>query len=261
MANELKIFENEEFGKVRTVEIDGSLWFVGKDISECFGDTNYRRSLARIEEDEKGVSQIETRGGTQNMTIINESGLYSLLFYMQPKKARGTSQDDAIIEERIAKLKKFKHWVTSEVLPSIRKNGGYIYNQENKTTEEILASAYVVAMNVINEKQALIEKMQPKADFFDAVAESSDAVSIGEVAKVLKVKGVGRNKLFEFLRQQKVLDRHNIPYQKYINCGWFRTIEQKYDTPDGETHVSIKTLVYQKGVDGIRKLLESKEVA
>ena len=245
MANELKIFENEEFGKVRITIINGEVMFVGKDVADILGYRNGSRDINRhIDEEDRHKVMIFDGIQDKETIVINESGLYSL-----------------ILSSKMPNAKKFKHWVTSEVLPSIRKNGGYIYNQENKTTEEILASAYVVAMNVINEKQALIEKMQPKADFFDAVAESSDAVSIGEVAKVLKVKGVGRNKLFEFLRQQKVLDRHNIPYQKYINCGWFRTIEQKYDTPDGETHVSIKTLVYQKGVDGIRKLLESKEVA
>lgn len=245
MANELKIFENEEFGKVRTTIINNEIMFVGKDVAKVLGYSDTNKAIAtHVDSDDKLNDKTALSLGQRGGWFINESGLYSL-----------------IISSKMPNAKKFKHWVTSEVLPSIRKNGGYIYNQENKTTEEILASAYVVAMNVINEKQALIEKMQPKVDFFDAVAESSDAVSIGEVAKVLKVKGVGRNKLFEFLRRQKVLDRHNIPYQKYINCGWFRTIEQKYDTPDGETHVSIKTLVYQKGVDGIRKLLESKEVA
>lgn len=123
--NNLQIFNNAEFGSIRTVVIDDEPWFVGKDIAEYFGDSNYRRSLARLDEDEKGVSQIATLGGTQQMTIINESGLYSLMFYMQPQKAKGVSQNDTLINERIIKLKKFKRWVTSEVLPSIRKTGHY----------------------------------------------------------------------------------------------------------------------------------------
>lgn len=126
--NQIEIFKNEEFGEIRTVLINGEPWFVGKDVCKAFGDTNYRRSLARVDDDEKGVSQITTLGGTQNMTILNESGLYSILFYMQPQKAKGVSQNDSLIEERITKLKKFKHWVTSEVLPTIRKTGGYINN-------------------------------------------------------------------------------------------------------------------------------------
>ena len=123
--NEIQVFNNPEFGRIRTVTIDGDPWFVGKDIAEYFGDSNYRRSLARLDEDEKGVSQMYTPGGIQNMTIINESGLYSLMFYMQPQKAKGVSQNDTLINERISKLKKFKRWVTREVLPAIRKTGHY----------------------------------------------------------------------------------------------------------------------------------------
>ena len=126
--SKFEVFMNDELGKVRVVTIDGDPWFVGKDVCNLFGDTNYRRSLARLDKSEKGVSQITTLGGKQNMTIINESGLYSLLFYMQPQKARGMSQDDKILNERLLKLKKFKRWVTSEVLPTIRKTGGYINN-------------------------------------------------------------------------------------------------------------------------------------
>lgn len=128
--NELKVFDSPEFGQVRTIVINSEPWFVGKDVCEAFGDTNYRRSLANIDGSDKGVSQIDTAGGKQNMTVINESGLYSLLFQMQPQKAKGVSQNDTLVEERIEKLHRFKHWVTSEVLPSIRKTGGYVNNDE-----------------------------------------------------------------------------------------------------------------------------------
>ena len=97
--------------------------------------------------------------------------------------------------------------------------------------------------------------MQPKADFFDCVADSKSAFSMNEVAKVLDYKGIGRNKLFEFLREQGILDRYNVPYQRYVDCGWFRVIEQKY-VKDGEPIVTTKTLVYQKGVDAIRRKLQ-----
>lgn len=253
--NELQIFDNAEFGQIRTVTKDNEPWFVGKDVCEAFGDTNYRRSLSNIDDSDKGVSQIDTHGGKQSMTIINESGLYCLLFQMQPQKAKGVSQNDNLIEERIQKLNRFKKWVTSEVLPSIRRNGGYIENQENLTPEQIVANALVVAQNIINQKDRMIEEMQPKADFFDCVADSKTAISMNEVAKVLDVKGIGRNKLFEFLREQKILDRYNVPYQRYVDCGWFRVIEQKY-VKDGEPIVTTKTLVYQKGVDAIRRKLQ-----
>lgn len=132
---EIKIFNSKEFGEIRTICIDGEPWFVGKDVCKAFGDTNYRRSLANIDDSDKCVSKIDTAGGKQNMVIINESGLYSLLFQMQPQKAKGVSQNDFLIEERIQKLKRFKKWVTSEVLPSIRKKG--YYGAPKTTAEQI----------------------------------------------------------------------------------------------------------------------------
>ena len=133
--NEIQIFNNEEFGKIRTVTIDNEPWFVGKDVCEAFGGTNYRRSISNIDDSDKGVSQMDTPGGKQDMIIINESGLYALLFQMQPQKAKGVSQNDDLINDRVEKLHRFKHWVTSEVLPSIRKTGGY---QKPLTTVEML---------------------------------------------------------------------------------------------------------------------------
>lgn len=225
---EIKIFENKEFGEIRTTNIDGDPWFVGKDVCEAFGDTNHKRSLANIDDSDRCISKIDTAGGKQNMVIINESGLYSLLFQMQPQKAKGVSQNDYLIEERIQKLKRFKKWVTSEVLPSIRKNGGYIANQEKLTPEQIVANALIVAQNIISQKDKQIEELKPKAEFFDAVADSKTAISMNEVSKVLAIKGYGRNNLFEFLRSEGILDRYNVPYQRYVDCGWFRVIEQKY---------------------------------
>jgi len=122
------------------------------------------------------------------------------------------------------------------------------------TPEQILARALKVAAQTIERKDRLIESLKPKADFFDAVADSKTAISMNEVSKVLAVKGYGRNKLFEFLRQSGVLDRRNLPYQKYVDAGWFRIIEQHYQR-NGEPQISFKTLVYQKGVDGIRKMI------
>ncbi len=167
--NELKIFENPEFGKVRTVAIDGEPWFALKDVCQAFGETNYRRVASRLDEDEKGVSQIDTPGGKQSMTIVNESGLYAALFAMQPEKARGVSQ--AHIEHRQAKLKAFKHWVTSEVLPSIRKTGSYMTPQAQAVAPEVthvlteltktqLATAET--MRRLSERIATLERFKPK---------------------------------------------------------------------------------------------------
>lgn len=131
------------------------------------------------------------------------------------------------------------------------------------TPEQVMARALEIAHKTIDKmknQNALIisdnQRMKPKEEFFDAVADSKDAIEIGKVAKVLNYPGIGRNKLFEILRDKGILMKDNIPYQKYIDNGCFRTIEQKYQMPDGETRISIKTLVYQKGVDYIRKILE-----
>ena len=136
------------------------------------------------------------------------------------------------------------------------------------TPEQVMARALKIANQTIdslkqNNMKLLAdnEQMKPKAEFFDAVADSKTAISMNEVSKVLGIKGYGRNNLFEFLRRNGILDRWNVPYQRYIDCGWFRVIEQKY-TRNGEPCVSTKTLVYQKGVDAIRKkILDSEKIA
>ena len=132
------------------------------------------------------------------------------------------------------------------------------------TPEQIMARALTIAQQTIEKRNFVIkkleedtERMRPKEEFYDAVAGSKTAIEMAAVAKVLNFNGVGRNKLFEILRDERVLQSDNIPYQKYIDNGWFRTIEQKY-SKDGETYINIKTLVYQKGVDGIRKILEKR---
>jgi prophage antirepressor-like protein len=233
--NELQIFNNSEFGQIRTVAIDNEPWFVAKDVCEALKHTNPTMAMQMLEEDERTKLSLGRAGETN---VINESGLYTL-----------------IIKSNLPNAKKFRKWVTSEVLPSIRKNGGYIANQENLTPEQIVANALVVAQNIINQKDRQIEEMKPKAEFFDCVADSKTAISMNEVAKVLGIKGMGRNNLFEFLREEGILDKFNVPYQRYVDCGWFRVIEQKY-MRDGEPHISTKTLVYQKGVDAIRKRIE-----
>lgn len=136
------------------------------------------------------------------------------------------------------------------------------------TPERVMARALRIANQTIdslkqNNMKLLAdnEQMKPKAEFFDAVADSKTAISMNEVSKVLGIKGYGRNNLFEFLRRNGILDRWNVPYQRYIDCGWFRVIEQKY-TRNGEPCVSTKTLVYQKGVDAIRKkILDAEKIA
>lgn len=125
------------------------------------------------------------------------------------------------------------------------------------TPEQIMARALRVAEQTISSLNTKVIEMQPKAEFFDAVADSKTAIQMADVSKVLAIPGYGRNNLFEFLRDNKVLDRYNVPYQRYVDNGWFRVVEQKF-MRNGEVVVSTKTLVYQKGVDGIRRMIEHK---
>lgn len=258
--NDLQIFNNKEFGNVRAVVVNDLPWFVGKDVCEAFGDTNYRRSLSNIDESDKGVSQIDTPGGKQNMVVINESGLYSLLFQMQPQKAKGVSQNDALINERIEKLHRFKHWVTSEVIPSIRKNGGYIAGQETMSDEELMAKALLVANNkiaerdkIIEQKQARIEQMKPKEIFADAVATSHTSILVGDLAKLICQNGVqiGQKRLFVWLRDKGYLIKsgssYNMPTQRYIEQGLFEIKESNLVNPDGSVRITRTPKVTGKG--------------
>ena len=223
----LEIFNSDEFGSVRTVIIDNEPWLVGKDIAEALGYTNPQKAIRdHVDEEDKTQNESFTVNGTMGM-LINESGLYSL-----------------VLGSKLPEAKRFKRWITSEVIPQIRKTGGYKLPQ---TYSEAL-------IELAHEVEAKVIEMKPKADFFDAVANSKTAVEMNAVAKVLNFKGYGRNNLFDFLRTNGVLTNDNIPLQKYIDCGWFRVIEQKYQK-NGETCINFKTLVYQKGVEAIRRML------
>ena len=252
--NDLQVFKNAEFGEIRTVTINDEPWFVGKDVCNVFGDTNYRRSLLNVDDSDKGVSQINTPGGKQKMIIINESGLYSLLFQMQPQKAKGVSQNENIINERIEKLRRFKHWVTSEVLPSIRKHGGYIMNQENMTPEQIMAEGILIAQRIIESKNKEIERMKPKEVFADAVKTSHTSILVGDLAKILKQNGIetGPKRLFEWLRNNGYLIKRNgtdrnMPTQKAMEMGLFEVKESTVNNPDGSIRITKTTKVTGKG--------------
>ena len=233
--NELQIFNNEEFGSVRTITKDNEPMFCLSDVCKALDLEQVSRVKSRLKEDGVTNSKVIDRlGREQEATFINEANLYKVIF-----------------QSRKPSAEKFTDWVTSEVLPSIRKYGTYCLP---RTYKEALAQLLIEVDK--NEKLELENKeMKPKAEFFDTVADSKTAISMNEVAKVLNIKGYGRNNLFEFLRENKVLDRWNVPYQRYVDNGWFRVIEQHYQK-NGEPIVTTKTLVYQKGVDGIRKMIE-----
>lgn len=162
---EVTVFKNlvhPEFGELRTVEIDGEPWFVGKDVAEALGYSNARKAvLVHVDAEDKGVTKWDTLGGTQQMTIINESGLYSL-----------------ILSSKLPSAKEFKHWVTSEVLPSIRKNGAYIRNQENMTPAEIVARGLIAAQKIIEEREKEIVHLNNRCGrLTQTIAEKQDVIN------------------------------------------------------------------------------------
>lgn len=253
--NELQIFNSPEFGDIRTATLENEPMFCLSDVCRALSLSNVTEVKKRLSE--KGLSSIETltKGGNQKLLYINEANLYKTIFQSRKESAQ-----------------RFTDWVTDEVLPSIRKHGAYMTEQviEKALTSPDFLIQLATQLKEEQEKrklaeeenvkkQQIIEEQRPKVEFFDAVADSKTAISMNEVAKVINIKGYGRNKLFEFLRNERILDGFNVPYQRYVDCGWFRVIEQKY-MRNGEPQVTTKTLVYQKGVDAIRKkLLKSME--
>lgn len=194
--NELKIFSNPDFGTIRTLELNNEPWFVGKDVAEVLGYTNPRDALAKHvdAEDKDTVAICDGTPGNPNTTIINESGLYSL-----------------ILSSKLPTAKKFKRWVTSEVLPAIRKHGGYVAGQEHMSDEELMAKALLMAQKTIADRDARISALQvevavaqPKAAYFDELVDRNLLTGIRETAKELGIK----QKVFvDFLLNKKYLHR------------------------------------------------------
>ena len=239
MENKIQVFSNDEFGKVRTLMIDNEPWFVGKDVAEVLGYTNPSKALSdHVDTEDKLNNETLLSLGQRGGWLINESGLYSL-----------------ILSSKLPSAKKFKRWVTSEVLPAIRKTGSY--NLPDFSNPAEAARAWAKEYEEKQKALAQVTEMKPKAEFYDDVTGSTDTIDIGSVAKVLNIPNMGRNKLFSFLREKKVLNKRNEPYQEYVDKGYFRQIETSWEH-NGTTHINLKTVVFQKGVDYIRQLALKK---
>lgn len=250
---DLKIWENPEFGELRTVEMNGEPWMVGKDVATALGYKNPRDAIARhVDAEDKGVVKHDTPSGEQEMVIINESGLYSL-----------------VLSSKMPGAKRFRRWVTNEVLPSIRKTGGYIAGQESMSDSELMAKALLVAKRQIDAKTAQIEEMTPKAVFADAVAASKTSILIGELAKILRQNGVedmGQQRLFEWMRnngfliRRKATDR-NMPTQRAIEQGLMEVKETTICHSDGHTSISKTPKVTGKGQVYFVNRLAGKQIS
>ena len=240
--NGLMVFQNPEFGEIRTVEEGGEPWFVGKDVARALGyakPTDAARKL--VDEEDRGISKMETPSGEQEMTIINESGLYSL-----------------VLSSKLPGAKRFKRWITAEVLPSIRKHGGYIAQQEALSPEELMAQALMVAQKTLADREARIsaltvevQVMAPKADYFDALVDRNLLTNFRETAKQLEIPP---KKFVDFLLAKKYLYRDKrgklMPYAEKNN-GLF---EVKECFNEKTQWSGTQTLVTPKGRETFRLL-------
>ena len=227
--NEVQLF-NFESHEVRSLLLNNQPWFVGKDVAEALGYSKARNAIAtHIDSEDKKDAPIQgTLGGVQEMTVINESGLYSL-----------------VLSSKLPSAKKFKRWVTSEVLPALRKTGQY--QVKELSGQELMAKALIEAQSVLAAKDKVIEEMKPKALFADAVATSHTSILVGELAKILKQNGIdmGQKRLFAWLREKGYLIKrqgtdYNMPTQKAMDLGLFEIKEGSYVNGSG-VNITTKT--------------------
>lgn len=248
--NDIKTFNNPEFGSIRTVEVDGKPYFCGSDIAEALGYSNPNKA---VRDHCRAITKCSTpiSGKMQEVNYIPEGDVYRL-----------------IVRSKLPTAEKFEKWVFDEVLPSIRKSGGYIAGQEQMTDSELMAKALLVAQKQIGERNAQIESMRPKAIFADAVSASDTTILIGELAKLLRQNGVdiGQNRLFSWLRENGYLIKrngtdYNTPTQKSQELGILSVKETVINHSDGSMKITKTTKVTGKGQQYfINKFLQSTRV-
>ena len=250
MTKELKVFKSEEFGSVRVVEINNEPWFVAKDISDFLNYSDASAMTRHLDEDEKANCQIDSMSKSQ--IIINESGLYS-----------------AILRSKRPEAKKFKKWVTSEVLPSIRQTGGYIYHDEEMSDEEIMARALQVAQRTIEkknnkikalEKETLnlvdvIESQKPKLEYLDKILSCDDALLMTSIAFDYGLSAQALNKILCEERVQRNVRGQWILYSDYLGKGYTKT-----ETKEFGGKPRVQTLWTQKGRMLIHEILAKRQV-
>ena len=238
--NEIKIFDNPEFGKVRTMEINGEPYFVGKDVAIILGYAKPENALTTHVDGDDTLKQgvTDNLGRAQNTTLINESGLYSL-----------------ILSSKLPKAKEFKRWVTSEVLPSIRKHGAYAVD-ELLNDPEFAIKTFTALKEERERSKRLSEQIEadkPKVIFADSVSAAKSSILVGDLAKLLKQNGVniGQNRLFEWLRQNGYLIKDgtskNMPTQRAADMKLFEVKVRTVNNPDGSIRETKTTVVTGKG--------------
>lgn len=240
--DKIKIFENQEFGKIRTLEMNGEPWFVGKDVAEILGYTNPQKALRdHIDEEDKTVNDSFTVNGTRGI-LINESGLYSL-----------------ILSSKLESAKQFKRWITHEVIPSIRKTGGYVSNDDLFIStylpyaDDATKALFQSTLATVRSLNAKIEADKPKVLFADSVAAAKNSILIGDLAKLIRQNGVdiGQKRLFQWMRDNGFLikcgESRNMPTQKGMELELFDVKETTINNPDGSVRITKTPKVTGKG--------------
>ena len=206
---EIKIFENEQFGQLRGININGEAWLMATDVARKLGYTNPQKAIRdHVDEDDKTVNESFTVNGTRPV-LVNESGVYSL-----------------ILSSKLPQAREFKHWVTAVVLPQIRRTGGYILVTAEDDEKTILCKAIQILQRTVEEKDALLDKQEPKVQFANAITASDGSILIRELAKLLTQNGIeiGQNRLFGWLRHHGYLFKRNTsPIQEWVEKGIFET--------------------------------------
>ena len=234
--NDVQVFENSEFGKIRATRgEDGEPMFVAKDVCSVLGISKYRDAMASLDEDEGCPVIVDTPGGKQQMTAVTEPGFYKL-----------------VMRSRKPEAKAFQRWVTHEVLPAIRRDGGYMVARD-ETPEQTMARAVLLAQQTIDRQKSRIAELEPKALFADAVAASDGTCLVGELAKMMRQNGltVGQNRLFAMLREDGYLGNvggnRNVPTQRAMDLGLFRIKETAVTHSDGHVTINRTPKVTGKG--------------
>lgn len=251
--NELQIFKNEDFGEVRTVTIDNEPFFVGNDVAEILGYADTRSTVSRkVDEEDKGVAKLTTPSGIQEMTVINESGLYSL-----------------VLGSKLPSAKKFKRWVTKDVLPSIRKHGMYATDELLDNPDLLIQVATALKeernrnkalVTEVKIKEQIIDELQPKASYYDLILQCSDLLSVSQIAKDYGKSARWLNSRLHDLKIQYIQGDVWLLYQKYADKGYTHSKTQNYNRPDGTQGSKLHTYWTQKGRLFLYELLKQNGV-
>lgn len=241
--NELKIFENAAFGAVRVVDVNGEPWFVARDVCECLELTNTSQTLSYLDDDEKGITTNDTPGGAQEMSIVSEAGLYSL-----------------ILRSRKPEAKAFKRWITHEVLPAIRRHGAYLTPDmvEKVISDPDTIIRLATDLKTEREKRQALEAQaaadRPKVVFAESIEVAKTSILVGEMAKLIKQAtgyDIGQNRFFDWLWDSGYLHKggsqRNMPTQRSIEAGWMEIKEGVRIGSGGECYITRTTKITGKG--------------